>query len=349
MTSMHVPHPALRPFPRIRLGHLPTPFEPHDRLAAAVGLSSLLVKRDDCTGLGAGGNKVRKLEFLLGAALEAGIDTVVTGGGVQSNHAQQAAAAAARLGVCCHLVLAAPQAYDGTSYRENGNRLLDDLLGAQVCVVHAGADLNHAIIDRADQLTAEGRRACAIPVGGSNGRGALGYVAAGLEIADDLRRCGKTASRIVLATGSGGTQAGLLLGLALANLDVPVDGISVGSPKVQQLRRVTNCLSEVEMLLGCVGRVSRQAIRVHDGYVGAAYGDPTIAMIKAVRLAGGAGLLLDPVYTGKAMAGLLDLTARGVIAGNETVLFLHTGGAASLFAYDAAFRSSGANERRFHA
>src|SRR4030088_3289008 len=163
MTSMHVPHPALRPFPRIRLGHLPTPFEPHDRLAAAVGLSSLLVKRDDCTGLGAGGNKVRKLEFLLGAALEAGIDTVVTGGGMQSNHAQQAAAAAARLGVSCHLVLAAPQAYRGTSYTENGNRLLDDLLGAQVCAVHAGADLNRTIIDRADQLTAEGRRACAIP------------------------------------------------------------------------------------------------------------------------------------------------------------------------------------------
>jgi len=334
-------------FPRIRLGHLPTPFERLERLGSAIGLQTLLVKRDDCTGLGGGGNKIRKLEFLLGAAVDAGAVAVVTGGAAQSNHARQTAAAAARLGLSCHLVLTAPPGSRGVNYAENGNRLLDDLFGAQVSNAPPDADLNAAIALRADTLRSRGKNACALPVGGSNGCGALGYVAAGWEIAEDLRRTNSTVSRVVLASGSGGTQAGLLLGFALAGLDIPVEGISVGSSGDRQRRKIADCLAEVEVLMGCPGRVPPGAIRVHDGYVGAAYGEPTPAMVAAVRLAARTeGLLLDPVYTGKAMAGVADLARRGLIAADELVLFLHTGGAAALSAYDAAFREPPQEDKR---
>jgi D-cysteine desulfhydrase family pyridoxal phosphate-dependent enzyme len=324
---------AFDKLPRIKLGHLPTPLERLDRLGRALGLRTLLVKRDDCTGLGGGGNKIRKLEFLLGAAIDAGAVAVVTGGALQSNHARQTAAAAARLGLSCHLVLTV-----SANYARNGNRLLDDLFGAQVSVVPSDTDLSAAIAAHADTLSARGHKAFPIPVGGSNGSGALGYVAAGWEIAEDLRKTRSVVSRIVLATGSGGTQAGLLLGLALAGVDIVVDGVSVGATEDRQKKKIVDCLAEVEALLGCRAVVPQGAIRVHSGYVGAAYGEPTPAMISAVGLAASTeGLLLDPVYTGKAMAGLADLTRRGEIPAGEPVLFLHTGGAVALFAYDAAF------------
>jgi L-cysteate sulfo-lyase len=330
---------AFDKLPRIRLGHLPTPLERLDRLGRALGLSTLLVKRDDCTGLGGGGNKIRKLEFLLGAAIDAGAVAVVTGGALQSNHARQTAAAAARLGLSCHLVLTVPTSTRSANYARNGNRLLDHLFGAQVSVVPPDTDLSAAIAAHADTLSARGHKAFPIPVGGSNGSGALGYVAAGWEIAEDLRKTRSVVSRIVLATGSGGTQAGLLLGLALAGVDIVVDGVSVGATGDRQKKKIADCLAEVEALLGCPGLVPQSAIRVHSGYVGAGYGEPTPAMISAVGLAASTeGLLLDPVYTGKAMAGLADLARRGEIAAGEPVLFLHTGGAVALFAYDAAFQ-----------
>jgi L-cysteate sulfo-lyase len=322
-------------FPRVRFSHLPTPIERLNRLGSAIGLSALLIKRDDCTGLGTGGNKARKLEFLLGAAIEMEADIIVTGGAVQSNHARQAAAAAARYGISCHLILTAPPPSRGLNYAKNGNRLLAELFGAHVSHVSPDVELNTSIVAEADRLSADGHRAYAIPVGGSNGRGALGYLAAGFEIANQLRYSGDVVSRIVLATGSGGTQAGLLLGLALAGLNIPVDGISVGAKSGPQTGRVRACLRELEALLGCYGRVPLEAVRVHDDYIGTAYGEPTEAMIQAVRFtASTEGLLLDPVYTGKAMAGLADLTRRGVVPTTDSVLFLHTGGVAALFAYD---------------
>jgi 1-aminocyclopropane-1-carboxylate deaminase/D-cysteine desulfhydrase-like pyridoxal-dependent ACC family enzyme len=216
--------------------------------------------------------------------------------------------------------------------------LLADLFGAHVSHVSPDVELNTSIAAEADRLTANGHRAYAIPVGGSNARGALGYLAAGFEIANQLRNSGDAVSRIVLATGSGGTQAGLLLGLALAGLSIPVNGISVGAKQGPQTEKVCACLRELEALLGCYGRVPLKAVCVHDDYVGTAYGEPTEAMIQAVRLAASTeGLLLDPVYTGKAMAGLADLIRRGVLPTTDSVLFLHTGGSAALFAYDTIF------------
>ncbi|HSA83214.1 MAG TPA: D-cysteine desulfhydrase [Geminicoccaceae bacterium] len=320
-------------FARARFCHLPTALEPLPRLTAQVGGPQILVKRDDATGLGFGGNKTRKLEFLIGAALTEGADALVTAGGVQSNHCRQTAAAAARHGLACTLVLQRRVAWNHPDYERGGIVLLDRLAGAGLHFVERDAELAAELERVADGLRAGGRRPFVIPVGGSTPVGALGYVAAGLELLAQAEAMGRPIDAILHASGSGGTQAGLLVALQALGAEVPVIGISVSEPRALLEATVAELAGRTAALLGTAAP-PRAAVEVQDGYVGADYGQPTAGMREAVHLCAALeGLFLDPVYTGKAMAGLIDLIRRGRFNPDETVAFLHTGGTPALFPY----------------
>jgi L-cysteate sulfo-lyase len=293
----------------------------------------LWVKRDDCTGLAFGGNKTRKLEYLLADAQLRGATTLLTAGGVQSNHARQTAAAAARVGLGCELFLEQVEGISEADYSHSGNLLLDQLLGARLHRLPAGQDLDAAMALRAQTLSTSGQVPYVMPVGGSNAIGAMGYVDCGLELAQQLQQYQLSFDAIVLATGSAGTQAGLLAGLALAGIDIPVLGVTVSRSSDEQCQKVLALLHEVQGLLE-QSELHEDHVICFDKYYGSAYGDPTPQMVEAVRLAASLeGLLLDPVYSGKAFAGLLDLVRHGYFDTSERVLFLHTGGAPGLFAY----------------
>jgi D-cysteine desulfhydrase len=324
-------------FPRRRYSAGPTPIEPLARLAEHLGGPNLYVKRDDLLGLAAGGNKTRKLEFLVADALARGADTLVTCGAVQSNHCRLTLAAAVREGLRCRLVL--EERVPGSYHPEaSGNHFLYRLLGAEhIRVVEAGTDLAGAMQEVADEVASEGRRAYVIPGGGSNALGALGYVACAREIVQQAFEAGMAFDSLVCASGSGGTHAGLVAGLAASGAGLPVTGISVRHPRERQEAWITQLAAEVRTLLGGGPALPDDAVVVEDGYVGEGYSLPTPAMREAVQtLARLEGILLDPVYTGKAMAGLLDLVRQGRFRQGENVLFLHTGGAPALFAYPEA-------------
>lgn len=319
--------------PKIQLGHWPTPLEPMLRINEMHKGPELWVKRDDCTGLAFGGNKTRKLEYLVADAQLRGATILLTAGGVQSNHARQTAAAAARVGLGCELFLEQVEGVSEADYSHSGNLLLDQLLGARLHRLPAGQDLDAAMALRAQTLSTSGQVPYVMPVGGSNAIGAMGYVDCGLELAQQLQQYQLSFDAIVLATGSAGTQAGLLAGLALAGLDIPVLGVTVSRSSDEQCQKVLALLHEVQGLLE-QSELHEDHVICFDKYYGSAYGDPTPQMVEAVRLAASLeGLLLDPVYSGKAFAGLLDLVRHGYFDTSERVLFLHTGGAPGLFAY----------------
>lgn len=325
-------------FPRLRLSHLPTPLERLPRLGEALGGPTLWVKRDDCTGLGGGGNKTRKLDFLMAAARRQGADTVITPGAVQSNHARLTAAAAAKLGMACHLILQDIAADTDRDYRGNGNLLLDRIYGAQLHSLPSESDVDMAIESLVDELRENGRNPYVIPSGGSSALGALGYVDCALEIVRQAKEQRLAFDHVVLATGSGGTQAGLLAGFHLENAPIAVLGICTSRSAVEQQRKVEKLASEILDLLGFRRPLPREAVLTNGDYVGQGDGVPTGGMIKAVALAARTeGLLLDPVYTGKAMAGLVDLVRVGKLTGGNNVLFLHTGGSQALFGYRSTF------------
>jgi L-cysteate sulfo-lyase len=309
----------------VRFAHLPTPLEPLPRLSAELGGPDLWIKRDDCTGLAGGGNKTRKLEYLLGDALANDVDTLVTQGAVQSNHVRQTAAAAARFGLACEIIL--------EERTGSGNVLLDQLLGARIRTVPGGTDMNKALAEVAAEVSERGGRPYVIPGGGSNIIGALGYVECALEIVAQANEIGLDIDRIVTATGSAGTHAGLVAGLAVMGADIPVLGIGVRAPKPQQEANVFKLAQETADLLGHKDRVTREMVVADCDYVGAGYGLIDAGVIDALKLAARTdGILLDPVYTGKAMKGLIALSRQGAFEG-ETVVFLHTGGAQGLFGY----------------
>jgi len=320
--------------PRVALAHLPTPLEPLPRLSQALGIE-LYVKRDDCTGLATGGNKARKLEFLLADALAQGADTLTTKGGLQSNHVRQTAAAAARWGLGCHLIVADVVPDTDPDYAETGNLFLDRLLGA-TCH-RAAADEREAVEARVlDELRAEGRNPYAIPYGGSNVLGALGYVQASLELAEQCAARELTPDVLLHASGSSGTQAGLVVGHTGLGLATRILGIDVNHDAGWlrgEVLKLTRATADYLKLPDPSPRVE-----VLEGYAGPGYGVPTPAMREAVlRVARAEGLLLDPVYTGKAFAGLIDLVERGEIEPGAKVVFLHTGGVPGLFAYRSTF------------
>ncbi|MGD0866237.1 MAG: D-cysteine desulfhydrase [Rhizomicrobium sp.] len=325
-------------FPRVKLAHLPTPLEPMERLSKHLGGPHLWIKRDDCTGLSTGGNKTRKLEFLMGDAMRHGADTVITQGATQSNHARQTAAAAARLGFECHILLEDRTGFATREYTQNGNVLLDRLHGAHISKRAAGADMNAEMEIVAGELRAKGKKPYIIPGGGSNPTGALGYANCALELVAQANEMNLRIDHIVQATGSTGTQAGLVAGLCAINAHIPVMGISVRAPKQKQEDAVFALAVKTAELVGAAGAVKREHIAANSDYVGQGYGIPTEGMVEAVTmLAQQEGILLDPVYTGKAMAGLIDLVRKGAFEKDSNVVFLHTGGSAGLFGYPDAF------------
>lgn len=326
----------LAKIPRVRLAALPTPLEEMPRLSAALGGPRLFIKRDDNTGLGMGGNKARKLEFLLAEALAQGADTVITTGGPQSNHARMTAAAAARLGLGCVLVLTGerPPAFDG-------NLLIDRVLGADVRFTGTDDEglANSMMEEVADELRAAGKRPYIIPLGGSSPAGTLGYIAGFRELVTQAEEQGVAFDRIYITSGSGGTHAGTLLGNKLYSYGARVIGISVSRPRelaVERIGRVAQgCIDRFALPV----RVASEDIEVDDRYIGAGYGRLTDGGKEAILLlARHEGIIADPVYTGKALAGLVDHIRCGLIGRHETVLFWHTGGAPAIFVYGEHFQ-----------
>jgi L-cysteate sulfo-lyase len=325
-------------FPRVKLAHLPTPLEPMERLSKHLGGPRLWIKRDDCTGLSSGGNKTRKLEFLMGEALAMGCDTVITQGATQSNHARQTAAAAAKLGLECHILLEDRTGFDSREYTLNGNVLLDRLHGAQVSKRASGVDMNAEMESLAAGLRDKGKRPYVIPGGGSNVVGALGYANCALELVAQANEMRLVIDHVVHATGSTGTQAGFVAGLSVINAGIPTLGISVRAARDKQEEAVFALAAATAQRVGAAGAVKREQVVANSDYVGQGYGLPTEGMVEAVKmLAQQEGILLDPVYTGKAMAGLIDLVRKGHFEKDSDIVFLHTGGSVGLFGYPDAF------------
>jgi L-cysteate sulfo-lyase len=327
---------------RLLLAHLPTPLEPLERLSRELGGPRIWVKRDDLTGLAGGGNKTRKLEFLLGDALDGGADTVMTVGAVQSNHARQTAAACARLGVECELFLKESAPGRGESYERSGNVLLDRILGAKVRILPGKASAETAMEERAEALRGEGRRPYAIPVGGSNAVGALGYVECARELSAQAHKMGLGIDAVVHASASHGTQAGLAVGLAVAEGEARLLGVGVSGSSQKARANIEHIAAATCERLHSPPRFAE--IEVDDRFVGEGYGIPTQEGLAAIRLlARLEGLLLDPVYTGKAMAGLVAMIREGRFGPDDNVVFLHTGGWPALFAYEEELAEKGAS------
>lgn len=320
-------------FARIKLCHTPTPLEKMGNLSKLLGGPTLWIKRDDCTGVATGGNKVRKLEFLMGEALARGATHVVTQGAVQSNHVRQTAAVANKLGLKCTAVLEHRIQTNDSDYLQGGNVLLDHLMGIAIEYRPGGTDMQAAIEEVGARLEANGETPYLIPGGGSNAVGALGYAAVALELVNQANEMGLNIDRIVHATGSAGTQAGLVAGINALHAGIPVLGIGVRNPKDRQEAAVHKLAEATSALLGGPA-VPRDAVVANCDYVGEGYGIPTPGMAEAVLLlARHEGIFLDPVYSGKGMAGLIDLIRKGTFAAAENIVFLHTGGQVGLFGY----------------
>ncbi|MDH4314283.1 MAG: D-cysteine desulfhydrase [Gammaproteobacteria bacterium] len=321
-------------FPRVSLAHLPTPLEPLPRLSKHLGGPNIFVKRDDCTGLGTGGNKTRKLEFLMAEALQKKATVVVTQGAVQSNHARQTAAAACKLGMKCELVFEKRVDRPSEPYVKSGNVFLDRIYGARIREVEKGSDMNAALEAVAVELAKKGELPYVIPGGGSNKVGALGYVDCAHEFMTQANRTGLRIDHVIHATGSAGTQAGLIVGLKGTNSGIPLLGIGVNAPKDIQEERVFKLAVETAAYVGAAGTVERRDIVADCNYIGDGYGIPTEGMNEALLLlARLEGLLFDPVYSGKALAGMIDLVAKRQFNKKDNLLFIHTGGSAGLFGY----------------
>ena len=326
-------------FPRVDLGFLPTPLEPLDRLSTSLGGPRIWIKRDDCTGLATGGNKTRKLEFLMGDAISLGADTVITYGAVQSNHARQTAAACAKLGFECHLLLSRRVAWQHPEFETSGNVLLDRLLGAHIHFIEP-ANAEAASRTLINDLTLLGRHCYVIPAGGSNAIGALGYMRCAAEIVAQSRELGFKPDAIVHATSSGGTQAGLVAGLAAENFDCDVIGINVYDTDHAAIESRIEQLLHTTMFLAEVLPNNAPRLRVLHDFIGPDYGIPTQQTTDAIKLlAETEGILTDPVYAGKAFGGLLSMIRKKDFASLSNIIFVHTGGVASLPVYAAAFRS----------
>lgn len=321
-------------FPRRRYTAFFTPIEKLEHLTAWLQGPGIYIKRDDLLGLAAGGNKTRKLEFLVADALTAGADTLITCGALQSNHCRLTLAAAVKEGLKCRLILEERVA---GSYRRDalGNNLLYHLLGAEnIKVVASGTNLVQEMQAAADELVKQGRKPYIIPGGGSNAIGATGYAACAQEILAQTFEQGLNINYVVCTSGSAGTQAGLVTGFYGCSSTIPVIGISISKAKAAQENAVLTLARETAARLGLKEEIPHEAVVCLDGYVGPGYSLPTAEMVAAVKLlARTEGILLDPVYTGKAMAGLLDLIQRGYFRQDENVLFLHTGGSPALYAY----------------
>jgi L-cysteate sulfo-lyase len=328
-------------FPRVRLFPTPTPLEKLENLTRALGGPEIWIKRDDCTVVATGGNKVRKLEWLIGEAKAQGATHVITQGAVQSNHVRQTAAVARKFGMTCTALLEHRVETNDRDYLLGGNVFLDKLFDCQIEYRPPGLDMNAEAEKAGAQRRAAGEKVYVIPGGGSNPVGALGYVSCAQELLQQADEMGLRIDRIVSATGSAGTHAGLLVGLEGNNANIPVLGIGVRQPRDVQEANVFRLAQMTAQLVGMRSEIRRDTAVANCDYIGGGYGIPTEGMKEAVRmLAQTEGILLDPVYSGKAMAGMIDLIRKGTIPSAETVVFLHTGGAVGLFGYTTHFEAT---------
>ncbi|MDO5725760.1 MAG: D-cysteine desulfhydrase [Tissierellia bacterium] len=324
----------LAKFPRRRYTEGKTPLEKLENFSKALGGPNIYIKRDDLLGLTSGGNKTRKLEFLMADALNKGADTILTCGAVQSNHCRLTLSAAVKEGLKCQLILE-ERVKDSYSKDASGNNYLFRLLGVEdVHVVPGGSDMMGELEKLAKKLEGEGRKPYIIPGGGSNPIGALGYVACAEEIMEQLFDKALVIDHIVVPSGSSGTHAGMVAGLTGVNANIPITGVSVSRPVEKQAPLVLNLARETAKLLGIQNEIADDLVAVRDDFVGPGYSLPTDSMIEAVQLlARTEGILLDPVYTGKAFAGLIGMVREGKFDKDDNVLFLHTGGSPALYAY----------------
>jgi L-cysteate sulfo-lyase len=312
-------------------------------MSESLGGPRLWIKRDDCTGLATGGNKTRKLEFLIADAIEKGADMVVTQGAVQSNHVRQTAAAACKFGLDCHALLERRVPDREDDYETTGNVLFTQMFGTSLEFRPAGLDMNAEALAVTEKLAAAGRKPYFIPGGGSNETGALGYVSCAYELLDQIKANNLDVGWIVLATGSTGTHAGMLAGLHAAGSTIPVMGISVRQPEDKQIAAVHKLAVLTASKLTDTP-LGVEKVIVDDGYVGAGYGQPTQGTLDAINLiARREGLLFDPVYSGKGLAGMIGLAGQNFFDSDKDVIFLHTGGAAALFAYGNQLAENAAN------
>lgn len=321
----------IKTLPRFRLAEFPTPIHHLEAFSAANKGPAIFMKRDDLTSLGMGGNKTRKLEFLIGEALKLGKDTLVTAGGLQSNHCRLTAAAAGKANLSCHLVLNGE-----CPAHPNGNLLLDSIFGAKIHYCDR-KDRDKRLFEVADELAAMGKHPYVIPVGGSNSIGSVGYVEAMLELDVQLKEMQVRPDAIVFATSSGGTQAGLTLGAEITGFKGQVLGISIDQTKTGNepfppiLTAIANSTAD---RIGWDSRLTESDFTLNCDYLGAGYAKPGELEFKAIQdLARHEGILLGPVYTARAMGGLKDLIRKGVFTKDQTVLFWHTGGTPELFAW----------------
>ena len=333
LTDIEALHRSLERFPGAGLTRSPTPLEPLTRLSAYLGGPTIWVKRDDYTGLGLGGNKLRKLDLVLKDALTQGADTLVSAGVVQSNSQRLVAAAAAKLGLSCHLAVYHGRVEPPTpEYAYSGNAYLNRLFGATLHDVPWSGDRNGAIDRLVQNLAAEGKRPYAVPYGVSNALGAVGYATAAVEIAEQALELGFRPSSLVHSSGSGGTQAGLIAGAAVCLPATEVVGIDIDAEPARVHRDVLRLSEEAASLLGT--RLKTGAVDVVAGHAGPAYGVAHPATLEAIALAGRLeALVLDPVYTGKAFAGMISMIQAGRWTRSQNVIFIHTGGTPAVFAY----------------
>lgn len=329
----------LSAFPRVRLAHLPTPLEPMTRLSQQLENVSLLVKRDDCTGLGFGGNKIRQLEFYLGAAAQQNADTLLITGAVQSNFVRAAAAAGRRCGMECHIQLEERVPDVDSLYRTSGNVLLDKLLGATLHSYPVGEDESGAdarLAEIAAQLRGQGARPYIIPLGPDHDPlGALGYIDAAVELLGQLEQQSQGVDHLIVTSGSGSTHAGLLFGLRALGSAIHVMGVCPRRSAEAQAERIAMHIEKLGRMLDFDAGVSASDIQLTDVSMRPGYGRLNDATLEALKLTARCeGLFLDPVYTAKAMAALLHLVRGGEVSGD--VLFWHTGGEPALFGYGDA-------------
>jgi L-cysteate sulfo-lyase len=324
---------------RLGLGHFPTPFEPLERLGAWLGRGSVYVKRDDASGFGQGGNKVRALEFIVPEALDAGADILLTAGVVQSNSVRQVAAAAAKVGLDCHFAMITDRVgRTDPDYARTGNVFLSDLYGASHEIISVRDDKT-AVLERiACRLRAEGRRPYIVPYGCASRLGGVGYLSAALEISQQIEAQSLSITHLVHASGTGGTQAGLMVGFAALGLPIEVIGIDIDADPAGVRSRVTALLRELAEEVGLEAGPLEEKITLDSAYSAGAYGEANSATIEAITIAARLeALTLDPVYSGKAFAGLIGLSKAGRFKPSDNVLFLHTGGTPGIFAYRSSF------------
>ena len=324
----------LAKFPRRRYTEGQTPIEKLENISKVLGGPTIYIKRDDLLGLTSGGNKTRKLEFLMADAIAKGADTILTCGAVQSNHCRLTLSAAVKEGLKCQLILE-ERVKDSYNPEASGNNFLFNLLGVEaVRVVPGGSNMLGELEKLAEELRAQGRKPYIIPGGGSNPIGATGYVACSEEIMSQLFDKGINIDHFVVPSGSAGTHAGIVAGMVGVNANIPITGISVNTNKKLQTEAVYKLAKETAMHVGVKEEITEDMVQVRDEFVGPGYSLPTGTMVEAVQLlARTEGILLDPVYTGKAFAGLVGMIREGKLKKGENVLFLHTGGSPALYAY----------------